>query len=54
MPRDAYFGSGDLGQRIAILPTQRLVIVRLGHAVDPMGDIDGFARLVADIVAATP
>jgi CubicO group peptidase (beta-lactamase class C family) len=53
IPRDAFFASGDLGQRIVILPTQRLVIVRLGDAVDPTGDIHGLGRLVSEVIAAT-
>lgn len=53
-PADAFFGSGDLGQRVAVLPTQRLVIVRLGDAVDPTGDMAGFLRLVRDTVSALP
>jgi len=31
--------SGDLGQRIVIMPTQHIVVVRLGDSVDPTGDI---------------
>ncbi len=53
IPRDAFFASGDLGQRIVILPTQRMVIVRLGDAVDPTGDIRGLGRLVRDVIEAT-
>ncbi|MDE2375706.1 serine hydrolase [Bradyrhizobium sp.] len=53
IPRDAFFASGDLGQRIFIIPSQRLVVVRLGDAVDPTGDIRGAARLVREVVAAT-
>ncbi len=30
-PRDSYFASGDLGQRIVIMPSQRMVVVRLGE-----------------------
>ena len=52
MPRDAYFASGDLGQRVVILPSQHLVIVRLGNSVDPTGDIRGLARLVKEVIAA--
>jgi CubicO group peptidase (beta-lactamase class C family) len=53
IPRDAFFASGDLGQRIVILPSQRLVIVRLGDSVDPTGDISGLGRLVGEVIAAT-
>jgi CubicO group peptidase (beta-lactamase class C family) len=53
IPRDAFFASGDLGQRIVILQSQRIVIVRLGDSVDPTGDIRGFGRLVNEVIAAT-
>jgi CubicO group peptidase (beta-lactamase class C family) len=52
IPRDAFFASGDLGQRIFIMPSQRLVVVRLGDSVDPTGDIRGAARLVKEVIAA--
>ncbi|TMJ55661.1 MAG: serine hydrolase [Alphaproteobacteria bacterium] len=53
IPRDAFFAFGLLGQRVAIIPSQQMVVVRLGHAVDPTGDIRGFARLVKEAIAAT-
>jgi CubicO group peptidase (beta-lactamase class C family) len=53
IPRDAFFASGDLGQRIVILPSQHLVIVRLGDSVDPTGDGRGLGRLVKEVIAAT-
>ena len=52
IPRDAFFASGDLGQRIVIIPSQHLVIVRLGHSVDPTGDMRGLATLVKEVIAA--
>jgi len=52
IPRNAFFASGDLGQRIVILPSQHLVIVRLGDSVDPTGDIRGLGRLVKEVIAA--
>jgi CubicO group peptidase (beta-lactamase class C family) len=52
IPRDAFFASGDLGQRIVILQSQRMVIVRLGDSVDPTGDIRGLGRLVKEVIAA--
>lgn len=53
IPRDAFFASGDLGQRVVILPSQHIVVVRLGDATDPTGDIRGLARLVKEVIAAT-
>jgi CubicO group peptidase (beta-lactamase class C family) len=52
IPRDAFFASGDLGQRIFIIPSQRMVVVRLGDSVDPTGDISGAARLIREVIAA--
>jgi len=52
IPRDAYFASGDLGQRVVVLPSQHLVIVRLGDSVDPTGDIRGLGRLVKEVIDA--
>lgn len=52
IPRDAFFASGDLGQRIVILQSHNLVIVRLGDSVDPTGDIRGLGRLVSEVIAA--
>ena len=52
-PRDSFFASGLLGQRIVIMPSQRMVVVRLGDSIDPTGDIRGVARLVKDVIAAT-
>jgi len=53
MPADAYFASGNFGQRIVIVPSQRLVIVRFGATIDPPDfDIRGLTRLVADAGAA--
>jgi CubicO group peptidase (beta-lactamase class C family) len=54
IPSDAFFASGALGQRIVILPSQHMVIVRLGDSVDATGDIKGLARLVKEAIAAVP
>jgi CubicO group peptidase (beta-lactamase class C family) len=53
IPRDAFFASGDLGQRVVVIPSQQMVVVRLGDAIDPTGDIRGFGRLVRETIAAT-
>ena len=52
IPRDAFLASGDLGQRIVIMPSQHLFVVRLGDRVDPTGDIRGLGRLVKEVIAA--
>ena len=52
-PRDSFFASGLLGQRIVIIPSQHMVVVRLGDSIDPTGDIRGVARLVKEAIAAT-
>jgi CubicO group peptidase (beta-lactamase class C family) len=53
IPRDAFFASGNLGQRCVIIPSQHMVVVRMGDAVDPTGDIRGLGRLVKEVIAAT-
>jgi CubicO group peptidase (beta-lactamase class C family) len=53
MPHDAFFALGNLGQIIVVLPSQRLIIVRLGDAVDPTGEMRGLARLVSEVISAT-
>jgi hypothetical protein len=53
IPRDAFFAFGLLGQRCAIIPSQHMVVVRMGDTVDPEGDIRGVARLIREVIAAT-
>jgi CubicO group peptidase (beta-lactamase class C family) len=52
MPEDSFYGSGNLGQRIVILPSEGLVIVRLGLTHSPGFDMEGLLRLVADTSGA--
>ena len=52
-PRDAFFGKGSIGQYVIIIPSQRLVIVRLGRTVNWPLDADGVSQLVSDVIAAT-
>lgn len=53
MPKDSFFASGNFGQRIVIIPAQRLVIVRFGVTINiPDMDIAGLTRLVSEVVAA--
>jgi len=53
MPADAYFASGHLGQRIYVLPSQKLVIVRMGVTHQPGFDIQGDLRLIRAVITAT-
>ena len=34
-PKDGFFASGNLGQRIYIVPSQKLVVVRFGYSSPP-------------------
>jgi CubicO group peptidase (beta-lactamase class C family) len=52
MPEDAFYASGNLGQRIVIIPSQGLVIVRLGLTLSPNFDIRGLLQLIADTTSA--
>ena len=53
LPADAYWMSGHDGQRVYVVPSQRLVVVRMGFSpeVDP-ADLRT-DELVQDVVTAT-
>jgi CubicO group peptidase (beta-lactamase class C family) len=53
MPRDAFFAKGTIGQYVIIVPSERLVIVRLGRSPNWPPEVDGVSDLVRDVVAAT-
>ena len=53
MPRDAFFAKGTIGQYVVIVPSERLVIVRLGRSPNWPAEADGVFQLVSDVVAAT-
>lgn len=52
MPADAFYGSGNLGQRVVIIPSMNMVIVRLGLTHSSGFDMRGLLRLVSDADAA--
>lgn len=52
MPADTFMARGSQGQYVIVIPSSRLVIVRLGLAYTDRGDIAAEERLVAEVVAA--
>jgi CubicO group peptidase (beta-lactamase class C family) len=54
IPADAFMARGAYGQYIVVVPSQKLVVARFGTALDWRNDLDGVARLVADVIALTP
>jgi hypothetical protein len=52
-PRDAFFAKGSIGQYVIVIPSQHLVIVRLGRTVNWPLSADGVSLLVSDVIAAT-
>jgi CubicO group peptidase (beta-lactamase class C family) len=52
-PRDAFYAKGTLGQYVIVVPSERLVIVRLGRSPNWPPEADGVFDLVRDVVAAT-
>lgn len=52
VPRDAFFAMGNMGQHVVIVPSQHLVVVRLGMSHHPDGLIAGANRLVTDVISA--
>jgi CubicO group peptidase (beta-lactamase class C family) len=51
MTSDSFYASGNFGQRILIVPSESLVIVRLGQSHGPGQDMRGLVRLAADVSA---
>lgn len=53
VPADTFYGLGNLGQWIVVVPSRSLVIVRFGFTMRPYFDIEGMNRLIADTITAT-
>ena len=51
LPADTYWASGHDGQRLMIVPSEQLVVARLGFTPDEDERVD---RLVADLIEALP
>lgn len=52
-PRDAFFAKGTIGQYTIVIPSEKLVIVRMGRSPNAPPEADGVFDLVRDVVAAT-
>jgi len=52
MPPDSFMARGSHGQYVIVIPSARLVIVKLGDAYTWAGDIQAMDRLVAETMAA--
>jgi CubicO group peptidase (beta-lactamase class C family) len=52
-PRDAFFAKGTIGQYTIVIPSEKLVIVRMGRSPNAPPKADGVFDLVRDVVATT-
>lgn len=52
VPADAFYGLGNLGQYVVVVPSHHLVVVRLGRAHTPDFELGGMNRLLARTIAA--
>jgi CubicO group peptidase (beta-lactamase class C family) len=51
-PADAFIGRGYMGQWIVIVPSENLVVVRIGFSHGGAGEMTSVAQLVRDVVRA--
>lgn len=51
-PKDGFFASGNLGQRIYIIPSERMIVARFGYSRGPDFAIEEDMALIASAIAA--
>jgi len=52
-PKDGFFASGTMGQRIYVVPSEHLVVVRFGYSAPPDYGIVDDVGLIEAAIAAT-
>lgn len=52
VPSDAYYALGNLGQFVVVVPSERLVVVRMGRSHEHDFDLKGLERLIVSSIAA--
>lgn len=50
LPQDAYYMNGFHSQRVMIIPSEELVVVRLGVTYNEDFDLDGFVNKIIDVI----
>jgi CubicO group peptidase (beta-lactamase class C family) len=51
-PKDGFFASGTMGQRIYIVPSQHLVITRFGYSAPPDYGIEDDVALIKAVIGS--
>lgn len=54
LPADTYFGRGALGQFIVIVPSKRIVVVRLGLSHDTSAGVGKLAESILETLESQP
>ncbi len=54
IPADAFMARGSFGQYVIVIPSQHLVVARLGMALDRRNDLDMVARVVKAVISTLP
>ena len=54
IPADAFMARGAYGQYVVVIPSQHLVVARVGMAFDKRNDLDMVARVIRDVISTLP